>query len=322
MGEELGRGGFGIVFKATHRSLGTSVAVKVLLPHVLSDPSHAQRFHREVALTKRLSHPNTVRILDAEQTADGLPFFVMEYIEGRTLQGVLAREGKLSPARAARITIQVLKSLAEAHAQGIVHRDLKPGNIMIAEVYGERDYVKVLDFGIAKALETSGTAGATETGMILGTPAYMSPEQVRTVVPLDGRSDLYTLGLILFECLTGRPVVADGAPLEMLVAHASAESHRLPPQIASHPIGGVLELALAKNRDGRFASADAFRGALEGLDAASCGPCDAAPVARRPGRRAGRRRRADLRRSPRVRARAGRRAASGAPGDSRRLRAA
>jgi len=152
LGEKLGRGGFAVVFRATHTGIDEDVAVKVLLPHILSNAELAPRFEREVLLAKGLRHPNTIRILDFDETDKGLPFYVMEYIRGDGLDKIIEREKGLSPMRTRHVTVQLLKSLAEAHDAGIVHRDLKPENLLLCDIFGESDFVKVLDFGIAKAL--------------------------------------------------------------------------------------------------------------------------------------------------------------------------
>ncbi|MCA9565507.1 MAG: serine/threonine protein kinase, partial [Myxococcales bacterium] len=170
--EELGRGGFGIVYKAQQRGIEEEVALKILLPHVLSHKGMATRFQQEIQLAKGLRHPNTIRLLDSDRTEDGIPFYVMEFLRGLSLDDVITNEGSLSPERVRRLGIQILGSLFEAHTRGIVHRDLKPKNIVICDIIGAENLAKVLDFGIAKALG-NGRGGLTETDMVIGTPQYM-----------------------------------------------------------------------------------------------------------------------------------------------------
>lgn len=192
---ELGRGGMGIVYKAYQTSLNREVAIKVLPPNLAVDENIVKRFHREAEAAARLSHPHIVQIFDINEIS-GLHFFAMEYLKGETLTQKIEREGPLSLKEAVRITMMVADALNYSHSEGIVHRDIKPGNIMI-DPHG---HVKVTDFGLARAIESS---RLTMTGTIIGTPEYMSPEQARGE-NLDGRSDLYSLGLVLYEMLTGR----------------------------------------------------------------------------------------------------------------------
>ena len=266
LGEELGRGGFGVVFRATHRRLKQDVAIKVVLPHVMSHPSLSERFEREVMVAKGLQHPNTTRVIDYAETATGLPYFVMEYLRGASLDRVLYEGGAFSHARARRVAVQTLKSLSEAHANGVVHRDLKPGNIMLCDIPGEQDFVKVLDFGIAKALTDDDKPGLmTSTGMVLGTPNYMSPEQARALRDIDGRSDLYAVALIIAECLAGRVVVNGGSPAEVLLVHLSAGPVPMPAAAIHSPFARVLARALAKDKTQRYGNAVEMIAALEAL---------------------------------------------------------
>ena len=266
LGKELGRGGFGVVFRATHQALKEDVALKILLPHVVSNTEFVDRFEREVMVAKALRHPNTINVLDYGRTEQELPYFVMEYVRGESLHELLQLHTRLSLARTQRVAIQILKSLAEAHASGVVHRDMKPANIMLCEVYGEQDFVKVLDFGIAKALsDPDNPGGFTQTGMLLGTPAYMSPEQARGVREIDGRSDLYAIGLIIAECIAGRPVVPNGPTVDMLRTLASPEPVVLPAIVEHCAMAGVVKRALNKERDARFPTAESMIGALQEL---------------------------------------------------------
>jgi serine/threonine-protein kinase len=263
--EVLGEGGFGIVYRANHTALGRSVALKLMHPHVVGSDRLVRRFEREVAVVKDLQHPNTIRINDFGTTDKDLPFYVMEYLRGRSLEEVLAQEGPLSPARTCRVMIQILKSLAEAHARGVVHRDLKPANVMICEIYGERDFVKVLDFGIAKALAAEDNVTQTQTGMLLGTPAYVSPEQARGEKTVDHHTDIYSAGLILAECLMGRRVVQENTPFESLAVHASERPLPFAEALKATDFWPTIEMSTRKRPDERFQSASDMAMALAAL---------------------------------------------------------
>ena len=263
--EEIGRGGFGVVYKAVQVGLDEEVALKLLLPHVLDNEDIVSRFQREVAVAKSLRHPNAIRILDVNTTDKGIPYYVMEYVRGRPLDNVLRDEGRISPARTQRIMLQMLKSLGEAHSKGVVHRDLKPGNLMVSDIYGETDFVKVLDFGIAKALAADGLIAQTSTGMVLGTPAYMSPEQATGVKDLDGRSDLYAAGLIMAECLVGHPVVSGETPYVIVAIHAMPTPLNFSAELQHSQLWPIIYRATLKDRDQRFRSAEEMVAALNTL---------------------------------------------------------
>ena len=263
--EEIGRGGFGVVYRAWQTGLEEDVAIKILLPHVLENDDILRRFEQEVVVAKGLRHPNSIRLLDFARTDKGLPFYVMEFVRGDALDKVISDAGRLSAHRTQRILSQVLKSLGEAHSKGVVHRDLKPANLMLTEIYGESNFVKVLDFGIAKALGGDNALHQTSTGMVLGTPAYMSPEQALGKRDLDGRSDIYALGLIMAECLSGRPVVSGETPYLVVATHASKTPLVFSFEVVNSPLWGIIAGATAKDRDARFQNAEAMREALEQL---------------------------------------------------------
>ncbi|HEV2862718.1 MAG TPA: serine/threonine-protein kinase [Pyrinomonadaceae bacterium] len=260
---EIGRGGMGTVYRASHLGLERPVAVKILKQEFAAHPEVADRFMREARTMARLKHPRAAMIFDAGHLADGRPFIVMEYVEGATLAEVLAREGRFDPARAVRVAAEILDVLAEAHALGIVHRDLKPSNIML-----NARGVCVLDFGIAKVLQDSTdvtrTHATTETGLVIGTPRYMSPEQClgHRVGPA---SDLYSVGVLLYEMLAGRPPFTDQLSSAVLVKQATTPP---PPLAGLRPdcprrLAQAVHALLAKAPAHRAASAAEARTLLE-----------------------------------------------------------
>ncbi|MBL8685058.1 MAG: serine/threonine protein kinase [Myxococcales bacterium] len=260
---KLGAGGMGAVYEAVQEGLGRKIALKVLLAAFAQNAEIVARFQREAQTAASLGHPNIVSVTDFG--ADGAQvFLVMEYLAGASLAQVIERERALSAGRAAWIGSQVLSALAVAHRAGIVHRDMKPDNVFLTEVSGVRDVVKVLDFGIARFTDAHGTnSKLTATGAVLGTPAYMSPEQARGR-PVDARTDVYSTGVMLYEMLTGR------LPFQATNYHALlfAILEETPPSIASLradvPPGlvSVVERAMARDIDTRFRSADELRVAL------------------------------------------------------------
>ncbi|MBM4356378.1 MAG: serine/threonine protein kinase, partial [Deltaproteobacteria bacterium] len=228
--ERIGQGGWGGVYRAYQHSTRREVALKVLRRDVAEDISARRRFHREAEAISRLKHPNTVTIFDFGETPDGLLFIAMEYVEGTSLDQAIRRDGTIAPLRAASIARQVALSLAEAHAKGIVHRDIKPQNIMLAAHEDGQEIVKVLDFGVAKIVGSD--TRLTSTGSTFGTPEYMSPEQVQSR-DLDHRSDLYSLGIVLYEMLTGAPPFSGNSAVTVALSHVRTR----PP-----PIKGPLDM--------------------------------------------------------------------------------
>ncbi len=261
----LGQGGMGAVYKATDRQMaGRIVAVKVLAPHLVSDEKQVKRFEQEARAANQLRHPNTISVLDFGRSAEGHIFMVIEFLTGETLTRVM-HPGAMDISRALYIMRQVCKSLAEAHSKGIVHRDLKPDNIFVCEIYGEKDFVKVIDFGIAKFLEDE-HANLTQAGKMFGTPRYLSPEQAQGI-QLDNRSDLYSLGVILFEMLVGRaPFVAEEA-----IAVAIKHVQEAPPTLAEvnpdvripDEVDRLVFKLLAKKPDQRFQKAEDVVAAID-----------------------------------------------------------
>jgi serine/threonine-protein kinase len=268
----VGVGGMGRVYCAEQVALGRTVAVKVVHPHLADDELTVARFLNEARAASRMSHPNSVAIFDFGRTEQGQPYIVMEYLRGRDLARVADAEGPLPLRRVADIMRQTLAALGEAHALGIVHRDLKPDNIVLEPLRSGLDFVKVVDFGLAKILETDapspakGGANLTRPGLVCGTPEYMSPEQGRGD-PLDGRADLYALGVVIFELLAGRvPFVADTATKTLLM-HLSEPvpdpRNVAPDRSIPEPLAKLCVKALAKGRDDRFQTAEAFTAALD-----------------------------------------------------------
>lgn len=276
----IGSGGMGTVYRATQLTVDRPVALKVLRQELAGNLEQVRRFQNEARAASRLSHPNAIRLFDFGQTDTGELFLVMELLEGEPLSTFLRREAPIPTGRAVRITAQVLKALAEAHDHGIVHRDLKPDNIFLTRVRGEEDFVKVLDFGIAKVAH--GDAGGdletlTRTGMVMGTPTYMAPEQAAGR-GVDARSDLYAMGVILFELLSGRPPFRDATPLGVLLHHLKTPAPRLS-DVSPHTdrrLCAVVSACLEKDPERRPASADSLRRSLEDLD--SSPGAEAAPT--------------------------------------------
>ncbi len=206
--ELLGRGGMGAVYKARQRELDRLVAVKILPPEVSRDPAFAERFNREARAMARLSHPNIVALLEISRTADGLIYFIMEYVDGVNLRQTI-QAGHMEPAQALAIVPQICEALQFAHDEGVVHRDIKPENILI----DKRGRVKIADFGLAKLLgQESVDHGLTATQQVMGTPRYMAPEQMEGTKSVDHRADIYSLGVVFYELLTGELPVGRFAP--------------------------------------------------------------------------------------------------------------
>ncbi len=266
---QIGEGGMGIVYEAEHVVIEKKVALKVLRDDFSKRPEVVERFRQEAKSASRIGHDNIVDISDFGETPRGQSYFVMEYLEGEDLANVLAREGTLAPDRAVNILLQCTKALGAAHVKGIVHRDMKPENIFLVSRDEQRDFVKIVDFGIAKMsdIETEGAPGRklTKTGMIFGTPEYMSPEQAAGK-PLDHRVDVYALGVILFECLTGRVPFVGDTFMGILTQHMFEEAPTLravnPNVTCPEELELVIRAALAKDPDQRYGSMEELGRAL------------------------------------------------------------
>ena len=274
---KLGEGGMGRVYLAEHVKMGRKSAVKVMNPGAVTDADAISRFNREAANASRISHQHVAQVYDFGETSDGLIYLAMEFVEGEALTDILARDGALPPERAGEIVRQTAEALSVAHDMGIVHRDLKPDNIMLAKFRDGSDCVKVVDFGIAKAAGVEAQK-VTRTGLVIGTPEYMSPEQIAGD-PLDGRSDIYSLGLVAFNMLTGRLPFPSKTAQESVIMRLTEPPMRLwqmRPQIAWTPaVQEVMDRALQRDAALRYASANEFGRALsaavQGLSTATTG---------------------------------------------------
>lgn len=257
--KKIGEGGMGSVYIATQEPIDRKVAIKVLLGKLAEDEIAVKRFEQEARAISKMQHPNTVTIYDFGRTEDDRGderlYIVMEYLKGRTLTQVLRAEHQLAGPRASRIIRQVCASLSDAHGAGIIHRDLKPDNIFLTSVGGDRDWVKVLDFGVAKLADNEVAGTLTQTGMIFGTPKYMSPEQAEGR-PIDYRADIYALGIVMYELVTGRPPFVADTPVALLLKHISEEAppfHQLRPDLEVEPrLEAIVRKAIAKDPEARY----------------------------------------------------------------------
>jgi predicted Ser/Thr protein kinase len=262
----LGEGGMGVVYGA-EQQMGSTIrkaAIKTLHPHLSKDPSVLARFHRECGTVAQLEHPNTIKVFDFGAEADGTLYIAMEFVEGRSLDKVIEADGPLPPARVVDILEQVAGALNEAHGQGIVHRDLKPENVILGEKLGKTDFVKVLDFGIAARSESADRQKEqklTQQGMVLGTPPYMSPEQF-TGAELDLRSDIYSLGVMTYEMLTGSLPFNATTPWQWATEHMTAQPFPIEQRPSGYGVPKSMREAvmrsLAKEPAQRPATAQAF----------------------------------------------------------------
>ena len=286
---KLGEGGMGVVYLAEHPVIGKKVAMKAIHPELSKNSDVVSRFVTEAKAVNQIGHEHIVDIADFGNTSDGEFYFVMEYLQGESLSDRLRRENRLDAPSALSITAQIADALNASHEQGIIHRDLKPENIFLCLNRGPgRDFVKVLDFGLAKlTLSDQKVSHKTRTGSVMGTPYYMSPEQCEGKIEIDHRADIYSLGVLLFEMLTGKvPFGGDGYG-EIIVKHVTMP----PPSVRSindelpEELDLILYRALAKDRDQRFQTmARVRRGAARSAELRHVGAGH-----RHPGRSVGRR---------------------------------
>lgn len=264
--DKIGAGGMASVYKARHLTFNEIRAIKIVSSKLADDQEFLKRFKTEAIITRKLRHPNAVQLDDFDTTEDGRPFIVMEYVQGRNLRSMLQDVGALPIQRSLNIAKQVASALGAAHKLGIVHRDIKPDNILcIPQPLNSEigpDLVKVFDFGIAKIRDGSVERNSTQTGMVVGTPQYVSPEQASGKIgeQIDGRSDLYSLGIVLYEMLTGNLPFTSDTPIGFLIHHLQtlpALPSRLPEGVAA-----IVMKALEKNRDRRFQTAEEMIAAL------------------------------------------------------------
>jgi serine/threonine-protein kinase len=257
----------GVVYLAQHPVIGRKVAIKLLHAVLARDPDIVARFFNEARAIHMIAHENIVEILDFGQTADGQPYFIMEYLTGESLSDAITR-GAMAPELVEAIAVQMCRALSAAHSKGIVHRDLKPHNVQLVTKADGALQVKILDFGVAKILASPDGEQSvkTRTGSLMGTPLYMSPEQCKGAGLLDHRTDIYSLGVILFEMISGRPPFTAEGVGELFAKHMLEDPPPVTdfaPNVSPHMAAAIMK-SLAKEPDARFASMDDFRKAIVG----------------------------------------------------------
>jgi serine/threonine protein kinase len=261
----LGQGGMGMVFRATQTSVQRPVAVKTLNPSLAAAPQFFERFRREAEIASRLRHPNVITIFDFGRAPDGTCYFVMELLQGESLKEMVKREGPMSLRRAVSLIEQACQGLAHAHAEGCVHRDLKPHNIMVQQLSG-KDFVKVLDFGLVKAMEAEEEEQLTSTGQVLGTPQYMPPEQAGGEA-VDPRSDLYSMAGVLYFCLTGSSPYGANTVRKALTASLTQPVPSVNSKRQGAPVPAALDAffkkALSPEKEDRYQNAQEFIDAMQ-----------------------------------------------------------
>ncbi|MCG8449613.1 MAG: serine/threonine protein kinase, partial [Pirellulales bacterium] len=263
----LGSGGMGEVYLAEHQMMKRPCAIKVIRPEKAGNPKVLARFEREVRATAKLSHWNSIDIFDYGRTHDGTFYYVMEFLPGHNIGELVATHGALPPARIVYLMKQVCDALAEAHGQGLIHRDIKPANIYCAYRGGVFDVAKLLDFGLAKPLTNAKDSELTQEGSITGSPLFMSPEQAMGSGEVDARSDIYSLGAVMYYMATGRPPFAYPQPIKVMVAHASEAPQplrELNPEIPEE-LEDIILRCLEKQPEDRFQDVAMLRDMLEGI---------------------------------------------------------
>lgn len=266
--ELVGRGGMGEVYLSEHRLLKRPCAIKLIRPEQVGDAKTLARFEREVQSTAQLTHPNTIEIFDYGRTDDGTLYYVMEYLNGSSLEELVRLEGPLPARRAVSLIRQVCSALVEAHSQNLVHRDIKPSNVIVCQRGGIADVAKLLDFGLVRNVTTMAGANLTLDGNILGTPEYMSPEQASDAALADPRSDIYSVGCLLYFLLTGNPPFVRKTVIETLIAHRQEPAEPLSTANSSFPrdLEFAIHRCLEKNPDNRFANVESLQETLEQIE--------------------------------------------------------
>ena len=264
--KRIATGGMGQVYQAVHVELGKPLALKVMLPELSQDQEFVARFKREAIASSRIGQQNIIDISDFGRTPDGRFYFVMEFVDGKTLVRY-RREGPFQFARVVHVGLQIARALAAAHSVNIVHRDLKPENVMLLQRPGQPDFVKVVDFGIAKVVNGAQTAAYTAIGTVVGTPQYMAPEQARGL-PVDVRSDVYSLGLILHELIRGKPTFEGDSQVELMGKQVNEAAPALvsPFGVVPRALDQIIMQMLAKEPSQRPASMEAVVNALEAVE--------------------------------------------------------
>lgn len=264
---EIGRGGMSVVYKGRHELMDRMVAIKMLQAQLVNDQTSIKRFKQEAKAASCLTHPNVITVYDCDVSPGGQPYLVMDYLVGESLADIIKRENHVDQERALNIFIQACDALEHAHLKGVLHRDLKSSNIMLVDFEGKTDVVKVVDFGIAKLMPSSGkqSQNLTQTGEIFGSPIYMSPEQCLGS-HLDPRSDIYSMGAMLYESLMGMPPLMGDTIIDTMQMHVSmvpASFADMRPDLRIHPqFEAVVFKALEKRPEDRYASMEQFRDAL------------------------------------------------------------
>ena len=287
--DRIGVGGMGIVYRARHLTFNEVCAIKIVSDAIAGDANFLQRFQTEAVVTRKLRHPNAVRVDDFDYTDDGRPFIVMELVEGKNIGEILQEQGPFRVPRAVRIATQAARALGVAHKLGVVHRDIKPGNILLTTDEQGQEIAKVLDFGIAKLREAAGEtqSGMTMTGMVVGTPLYMSPEQFmgkKAAGEIDGRTDIYSLGVVLYQMVTAQLPFEGDTPYSLMLQHIQGTvrpPHELVPELhIPESLSRVILKAIDKSRDQRFQTAEELIAALDEVtdDRAATGQVVSAPV--------------------------------------------
>ena len=268
--EEVGRGGMSAVYKGIHELMDRTVAIKVLLPQLVSDQISIKRFQQEAQAASHLQHPNVITVYDYGFVASGQPYLVMDFLEGESLSDIIRRDKQVPVKRMIPIFMQACEALEHAHQKGVIHRDLKSSNIMLIDFEGKKDFVKVVDFGIAKLMPSSGkqSQNLTQTGEVFGSPIYMSPEQCMAQ-SLDARSDIYSMGAMMYESLTGQPPLMGNSIIDTMQMHMSTPPKPFRESRPDLDIPEALERvvlkALAKKPEQRYQSMQELRDAMEGV---------------------------------------------------------